>query len=549
MLKRLHIENYALIREMDLELHGGFVAITGETGAGKSILLGALSLLLGLRADLQVLRDKEKKCVVEAEWEVDGLGLEPLFEENDLDYDDQLLLRREIAPSGRSRAFANDTPVQLAFLKTLGEHLIDIHSQHQTLSLTDRHFQLDLLDQLSDDRSVLESYKARYREYAVLKRELEHLMERDRSMKQDMDYRQFQLGELEEARLDADEQSALEQEQELQNHLEGIKEAFQTVDQSCQAENGAMDLLRQSRSALSRVTPFCQEAQPLYERLDSVVIETDDILRELDRINQRLSFSPERLQQVNDRLDLIYRLLQKHGLQDESQLVTLRDQLREELSAAASSDEQIREVMEAVDKAFEKVQKAASALSAQREAAAHRLEQQILPTLGMVGMKNARLVAEVRPTAEYTPTGHDEAVFLFNANKGGGMRELSKVASGGELSRLMLAVKSLVTTRSLLPTIIFDEIDTGISGDISVAVGSIMQAMSQHLQVVAITHMPQIAAKAGQHLKVYKEDLDDTTASRIRDLAFEERVREVAVMLSSDPPTPAALQTAKELLQ
>lgn len=549
MLQSLHIENYALIRETDISFHDGFVAITGETGAGKSILLGALGLLLGQRADTQVLADKEHKCAVEATFNISALSLQPLFEQYDADYDDTLILRREILPSGKSRAFVNDSPANLQFLKELGQHIIDIHSQYQTLTLTTSAFQIQLLDTFTTD-SPLNNYQKSYQLYMSLKRELERLTAEETQNGKVLDYNRFLFDELTAAALVDGEQQALEEEAHLLEHTESIKEALGTAMSACDGDegDGALSRLSLARASLSHVATYHNEIELLYQRLDSSIIELQDILSEVASLDDKLQFSPERQSYVTDRLDLIYRLQKKHGVNTIAALLDIRRQLESQIQDAESLDDRIREVMEQVDRAFEQMQKAAEQLTAKRRKAGTLLEKSLLPVLGQLGMSSAQIVVQIDPSADYTPMGHDDVQLLFNANSGGTLRPLADVASGGELSRLMLAVKSVVTQRSLLPTIIFDEIDTGVSGDISVSVGNIMRLMAAHMQVIAITHLPQIAAKADQHLKVAKGIEADRTVSRIRELDTDERVNEIAVMLSSNPPTLAALQTARELM-
>ena len=550
MLKTLHIENYALIRQTDIAFDSGFVVITGETGAGKSILLGALGLLLGQRADTQVLADKEKKCVVEAVFDISGLGLEPLFARYDADYDDVLILRREILPSAKSRAFVNDSPASLQFLKELGEHILDIHSQYQTLTLKESAFQTQLLDTLATD-SPLSQYQSLYRQYAELKHELERLTAQEAENNKARDYNLFLFDELCAARLDVDEQQELEEEARLLEHAETIKEALASVVAMCDGQegDGVVSRLSASRSALSQVSAFHDGIESLHERLDSCLIEVQDILSEVASLDDRIQYSPERQAEVNERLDLIYRLEKKHGVDNVGALLDIQHDLDSRLQEADSLDDRIRSLMEEVDKVFARMQQSADKLTASRRKAGALLEKQLLPVLAQVGMASARIVADIAPAQDYGPMGHDMVRLLFNANQGGTPRPLGDVASGGELSRLMLAIKSLVTRRSLLPTIIFDEIDSGVSGDISVAVGGIMRHMAGHMQVIAISHLPQIAAKAGQHFKVSKAVEDNATISRIRQLSPDEHVTEIAVMLSSNPPTAAALQTARELIK
>ena len=549
MLQSLHIENYALIRETDITFGAGFVAITGETGAGKSIMLGALGLLLGQRADAAVLADDSRKCVVEAVFDIAGLGLEPLFADADVDYDDRLILRREILPSAKSRAFVNDTPVQLPFLRQLAPHIIDIHSQHQTLTLTDSHFRLSLLDTLSGGDPAAD-YRVAYTEYTSLKRDLEALTATEAQNRKEEDYLQFQYNELAEARLVADEQAALEQESQMLAHAEAVREAMAEASAAMDTDDGiaALALLRQAKGALSHIAAYHPTADELLQRLDSALIELDDINSELQSAAETISYSPERQQQVDDRLNLIYRLQKKHGVDSVDALIAIRDDLDRRLQSISTLDDRIHDLMEQVDRAYAAMTEAAAVLSAARREAGSHMALDILPTLHDLGMPEARFQVDIAEADTYGPMGHDTVLFLFNANRGTALRDLSKVASGGELSRLMLAIKSMLTTRSLLPTIVFDEIDTGVSGDIAGAVGRIMRRMAARMQVVAITHLPQIAASAAQHLKVYKENDADRTISRIRQLSPDERITEVATMLSADPPTAAALQTARELM-
>lgn len=550
MLQSLHIENYALIQHTDIDFAQGMTSITGETGAGKSILLGALGLLMGQRADSQVLQDKEKKCVVEALFHIQGLGLESFFADNDLDYSEELILRREIMPSAKSRAFVNDSPVALALLKELSSHLLDIHSQHETLTLGNSTFQTELLDTLGNCLPLRQQYSKQYREYIHLKHHLEELTNADTEARKEQDYLQFLFNELEEANLVADEQETLEQESALLGNAEDIKEALTTVLSLCDGdgEDTALSRINTSRHQLSRIASTHPDAASLSERMESSLIELKDILREVESFNDRVLFSPERQQEVDERLDLIYRLQKKHNVDTVEALISLRDELDSKLQRIANMDDEIRSAMEAVDKAFALVQQEAEKLTRQRQEAARRIEKEVLPLLDDLGMGEARLEARVEATSDYHANGCDQITFLFNANRGGELREIGKVASGGELSRLMLALKSLTARQSFLPTIIFDEIDTGISGNISSRMAAILSHMSANMQVIAITHLPQMAATASTHLKVYKQVEGNSTVSHIRALEMDERVHEIAVMLSSNPPTESAQNTARELL-
>ena len=560
MLTHLHIENYALIRESDISFGNGFVAITGETGAGKTILLGALGLLLGQRADTAVLADKDRKCIVEAQFDIAGLGLQPLFVEADVDYDDHLIIRREITPAGKSRAFVNDTPVQLPFLRSLGSRLVDIHSQHQTLTLADSAFRLRLLDALiprTSAPSPRDAYAAAYAEYTSLKRQLEELTATEAQNRRDADYLQFQFGELADARLVADEQESLEREAQILAHAEAVREglstAFRAIDDD--TDQSVLARMRQAKTALSHIAAYHPDAESLLARIDSSLIELDDIASELQSVADGVTYSPERQQLVDDRLALIYRLQKKHGVDSVEALIAVRDDLDARLQSISTLDSRIHELMEQVDAAFTRLQSEADLLTAARRKAGTLLAKDMLPLLHDLGMPEARFSVELSAQPTYGPAGHDAVAFLFNANRGGELRDVAKVASGGELSRLMLAVKAVLhpdkgsTAATGVQTMVFDEIDTGVSGDISVAVGRIMHRMAESMQVVAITHLPQIAARATQHLKVYKQSASDRTVSCIRELAPADRVTELAVMLSSDPPTQAALQTARELME
>ncbi len=550
MLVSLHIENYALIRESDIVFGSGFVTITGETGAGKSILLGALGLLLGQRADTAVLADKNRKCVVEAQFDIAALSLQPLFAEADIDYDDHLILRREISAAGKSRAFVNDTPVQLPFLKALAPHILDIHSQHQTLTLADSSFRFTLLDNLAAAvhmADAMPAYQGIYQEYIALKRSLEALTAEEAQNRREADFLQFQFDELAAARLVAGEQEPLEQEAQLLAHAETVREGLAAAatlldDDTPQA---ALARLRQTKSTLSHIAPYHPEAESLLSRLDSALIELDDINGTLSSLADTVSYSPERQQQVDERLALLYRLQKKHGVDSVEALIAIRDDLDARLQNISTLDVRIHELMEQVDGAFSALQLAADTLSEARRKAGALLAEKILPLLRELGMPEARFEIAISPAADYGPRGNDSVSFLFNANRGGEMRDLARVASGGELSRLMLAIKAVGVSHQ---TLVFDEIDSGVSGDISVAVGALMQRMARQTQVIAITHLPQIAARATQHFKVYKENDTERTVSHIRELNPDERLTEVAVMLSSEPPTPAALQTAKELM-
>lgn len=551
MLRTLYIENYALIRQSEITFDRGFVAITGETGAGKSIMLGALALLLGQRADSKTLYDQTHKCIVEANFDANRLNLKPLFDDNDVDYNDDgtVIVRREILPGGKSRAFVNDTPVPVAFLKQLGGALIDIHSQHATLLLGDSTFQTSLLDCLADDGRQLDEYRDAYRQYATLKRRLEELTEIEQQNRKDYDYNKFLFDELTQAALYDGQQEELEDESKLLANAENIKQALSEAVELCDGEDdSALLRLGSTKTLIGKVANCHKDLEQLFDRLDSTIIELRDIVSTLESLDDGITFSPERQQQVDEQLDIIYRLQKKHSVNTIGELLEIQNDLEKRLNEADNIDEQIKEAMELVDKAFNNLQQKADTLTRLRQKAAQDLEKQITPLLADLGLANATLRAKIDALPNYSPLGNNDIRLLFNANKGGELHELSKVASGGEMSRLMLAIKALTSRSRLLPTIIFDEIDSGISGDISVKVGRIMQRMAANMQVIAITHLPQIAARASQHYKVYKDDNDGKTASKIRLLTTEERRHEIAVMLSSEPPSQAALQTAAELM-
>ena len=549
MLQHLTIENYALIKSLDINFAKGFTTITGETGSGKSIILGALGLLLGQRADVQVLFEKDRKCVVEATFDIKGLDLMSFFDDNDLDYDDTLLLRREIQPSGKSRAFVNDTPASLQVMKELGVYILDIHSQHQTLTLKNSDFQLSLLDVMCSSQECKNNYKQEYNVYKKLKAELHTLEEQERKEKTDFDYHQFLFNELQQVQLQDGEQEQLEQEQTLLANAESIKSNLMAVIVACDdSDDAVVSRLQSCKSLLSKVAAYHSSIGELYNRFDSCLIELRDILSEIETIDSEIQYSPQRQEEVTQRLDAIYRLQTKHGVNTIAELLEVQNSLDDKLQMVSSLDGRIEEARKALSLSEKKLNALATQLTALRKEAGVLLQKQIQPILSDLGMKDAEFKVDISSTEGFMPTGCDEVAFMFNANKGGELREIGKVISGGELSRVMLAIKSLITSNSLLPTIIFDEIDTGVSGEISSKVGSIMKRMSATTQVFAITHLPQIAAKADSHLKVYKKVEADRTLSQMISLMGNDRVEEIAKMLSADKVTESALATARELM-
>lgn len=549
MLLQLSIENYALIQSLQISFSKGFTAITGETGAGKSIILGALGLLLGQRADTQVLSDKERKCIVEASFEISGLGLEKYFADNDLDYDDNLLIRREIAPSGKSRAFVNDTPVQLQILKEIGLKIIDIHSQHQTLTLANPDFQLQILDILSDNAEIRKQYASEYACRNALKHELSRLEEQLVLGRKEKDYNQFLFDELQNAGLVENEQEELEQELKLLSNAENIKEIFASVLQNADnQEDSILPRLQSVKTQLSRISSCSTEIEALYKRTESCIIELRDIVSEVEKLDSDIVYLPQRQQDISMRLDNIYRLQSKHSVNTITELLEIRKQLDEKLQTVSNLDQDIENQKKKLSESESVLRDLAGKITLSRKQAAAFLEKQLMSVLPNLGMKDARLTVGFGISETLLPTGLDEIAFLFSANRGGELREVGKVISGGELSRLMLAVKSLITRTKQLPTIIFDEIDTGVSGEISAKVARIMEEMSQTTQVMAITHLPQIAAKARNHMKVFKQTSDEKTHTSIMQLSENQRVEEIAKMLSSDNLTQSALATAKELM-
>ncbi|WP_321331100.1 DNA repair protein RecN [uncultured Bacteroides sp.] len=550
MLRSLFIQNYALIEKLDINFGTGFSVITGETGAGKSIILGAVGLLLGQRADVKVIRRGAPKCVIEARFDISAYGMEPFFEENELEYEDECILRRELHASGKSRAFINDTPVSLAQVKELGEQLIDVHSQHQNLLLNHEGFQLNVLDILAHDDKELDEYRNLYNQWKQLERELNELVACSARNKEDEDFVRFQLEQLEQANLSEDEQDALEQEAETLAHAEEIKAALYKVEQLLEAdEAGLLTAMKEGLTALLAIQKVYIPAENLAERMESSYIELKDIAQEVSVQNDKIEFNPIRLEEVNDRLNLIYSFQQKHRVQTVKELLKLIVEYRVKLDAIDSYDEQILELTARRDAIYNKVKKQAIVLTRQRSVAAREVEKQMAVRLVPLGMPNIRFQVEMGLKKEPGLMGEDTVSFLFSANKNGTLQNISSVASGGEIARVMLSVKAMIAGAVKLPTIVFDEIDTGVSGEIADRMADIMQEMGErNRQVISITHLPQIAARGVAHYKVYKQDNDTETNSHIRRLTDEERVEEIAQMLSGATLTEAALNNAKVLL-
>ena len=550
MLRSLYIQNYALIEKLDISFGAGFSVITGETGAGKSIILGAIGLLLGQRAEVKAIRQGASKCVIEARFDISAYGMEPFFEDNELEYEEECILRREVYASGKSRAFINDTPASLVQMKELGEQLIDVHSQHQNLLLNKEGFQLNVLDILSHNDEQLSVYQSLYREWKQTQQDLADLIARAEQNKADEDYIRFQLEQLEEANLSAGEQEELEQETDTLSHAEEIKAGLFRVGQLLTSdEGGLLAGLKESLNTMLGLQKVYSPATELAERLESTYIELKDVSQEVSSQEEDVEFNPERLEEVNDRLNLIYTLQQKHRVTTVEELLALTEEYAAKLAAITSYDERIGELTTLCDTLYNKVKKQAAVLTKARTGAAREVEKQMASRLVPLGMPNVRFQVEMGMRKEPGVHGEDTVNFLFSANKNGALQSISSVASGGEIARVMLSIKAMIAGAVKLPTIVFDEIDTGVSGEIADRMADIMQEMGeQDRQVISITHLPQIAARGCAHYKVYKKDSDTETNSHIRRLTDEERVEEIAHMLSGATLTEAALNNAKALL-
>lgn len=550
MLRSLYIQNYALIEQLDIDFISGFSVITGETGAGKSIILGAIGLLLGQRADVKAIRRGATKCIIEARFEIGAYGMQSIFSESGLDYEDECILRREVSASGKSRAFINDTPVSLAQMKELGEILIDIHSQHQNLLLNKEGFQLNVLDILAHNEAALATYGELYRSWKQAQQELEKLIALAEQNRADEDYIRFQLSQLEDAGLASGEQEELEQEADTLSHAEEIKAGLYRVSQAfASEENGLLPALKDCLNVVSGLQKVYQPASELADRLESSYIELKDLSHEVADREEEIEFNPSRLAEVNERLNLIYSLQQKHRVSTVEELLSLADDYASRLDAITSSDDKIEELRLQCDTLYEKVKEQAARLTVARTAAAGEVERQMAARLAPLGMPNVRFRAEIGRRKEPGVHGADTVNFLFSANKNGTLQNISSVASGGEIARVMLSVKAMIAGAVKLPTIIFDEIDTGVSGEIADRMADMMQEMgNQNRQVISITHLPQIAARGRAHYKVYKQDNETETNSHIRRLTEEERVEELAHMLSGATLTEAALNNARSLL-
>lgn len=550
MLESLHIKNYALINDSKMDFAAGFTIITGETGAGKSILLGALGLIVGNRADVNVLSNKDEKCVVEASFSLKNDGLKVVFQEHDVDFDQHCIIRREILPNGKSRAFVNDTPVQLSFLKTIGEQLIDIHSQHETLLLKDKNFQLDVVDAYAQTQAEKTHYQTAYKQHLQIQKEYHTFLENKQKSSQDLDYWTFQLEELSKAELKEGETQQLEEELERVTHGAEILQSFQkALFEISESEENILTRLIQVKYGLDKIAHMNDQYGEIAKRIQSVRIELEDLAREIEVSLNEIEVSPERQELIEERLDLIYSLQKKHQRASEVELLQLQAELQEKVDAVVFADEKENQLKKSLDKAWQEVEKWASRLSEKRSKAAPKLSEDIQKVVRLLGMENAICEILVADDAKFTIDGKDAIQFLFTANVGMAPQAIEKIASGGEISRYMLALKAILSGKKVLPTILFDEIDTGISGNIAHKVAQVLHRMANNMQIIAITHLPQMAGKGNVHLKVQKREENGRTVSFITPLNDEERVLELATMLSGEKVTEEAIQNARTLLQ
>ena len=559
MLKEIHIQNYALIDQLDLGINNGLTMITGETGAGKSILLGALGLVTGKRADLSAVRDTSSKCVVEAHFDISKLGLQELFVEEDLDYFDVTIIRREILPSGKSRSFINDTPVTLNVVTALGGQLVDIHSQHQTLQLATNQFQMETMNAFVNEQtkkekhsgsSLLIEYQSKLKEYRGLIKQLKSLKENQAALAKELDYNTFLLNEIEEAQLDGLNQEDLEQENEQLSNVETITEALGMLEHKLVSEeDGVIDRLRESNSNLKSIKSFSPKYQELSERLTSVLVELEDMASESERLKDQVEVDPERLEFINVKLASLDNLYRKHQMESVEELLQLRDDLADKVLSSQNIDGKIKKMEIQITNSTKELDQLATKLNELRNGHKKELENQITETVQQLGMKDAQFEVKINAAESYNTYGKDEIEFTFTANRGTPLLALDKAASGGELSRLMLAIKSLLSRCKQLPTIIFDEIDTGVSGSIAEKMAVIMKQMSAAMQVITITHLPQIASAGDDHLIVRKKNEGNRTVSTIDRLSENARVEEIAQMLSGGNISDAARENARILLQ
>ena len=550
MLQSLHIQNYALIENLDITFYPGFSVITGETGAGKSIILGALGLILGQRTDVKAIKQGAKRCVVEAVFDLSHFGLESFFENNGLDFDGECIVRREMTDSGKSRAFVNDTPVAAVLLKELSPYLIDIHSQHQNLLINQATFQLNVLDTVADNAELLRAYFNAYHIWKDADRALHDFQERLAREQSEFDFLSFQLHELSDARLQADEQQTLEEESLILENAETIKSELYTADAALSAEDsGTVARLHEALRHLSNLATVFPDTKALHERLDSAIIEIEDIAQEIASLQENFSFDPQRLDAVTDRLNLIYSLQKKYRVDTVSELIEKAQALQQQLDGLENSEETLAQLRQESQRALSAATQAAARLTETRQKAARRVESEMQERLRLLNMPNIRFEVALSAAPQLQESGADQVQFLFSANKNTPLQDLSLIASGGEIARVMLSLKAMLADSTSQSTVIFDEIDTGVSGQTAEQMARMMKAMSHNgRQVISITHLPQIAAHGEHHYKVYKEDHAETTATHIRQLSPDERVTEIAQLLSGTQLTEAALNNARELL-
>ncbi len=549
MLKQLSIKNYALIKESTIAFPKGFTVITGETGAGKSILLGALGLVLGNRAETDALYDKTKKCIVEGVFDISEYQLNAFFAENDIDFEKETSIRREISSEGKSRAFINDTPVNLSVLKSLSEKLIDVHSQHETLLINQSSFQFKIVDSFANTKTELVQFHEAFVEYAKNKKQLNELKERETQLKKELDYIQFQFKELDELSPVDEELAQLETDSETLENAESIKANLHVIFEALNGDNeSAVTKINSLKSIASQLTKYGDKYEELNKRINAAIAELKDIAEESADLNDKVIFDPEKLGIVNDRIDAYNKQLKKHGANSEAELLKLKEEFEEKINTIENFDEEVARLEKQLNTSLKKTTDLAKAISKKRNEALPNIEKGIKEMLEQLSMPNAIFKIELNEKSELDTNGLNTLKFLFSANKGNDFKELHKVASGGELSRLMLCIKAMVAKLTSLPAIIFDEIDTGVSGDVADKIGIILKAMGTDMQVISITHLPQIASKGDNHLFVYKDDSSDKTISKIKTISAEERVNEIAKMLSSGKPGEAALNNARELL-
>ncbi len=549
MITTLAIKNYALIEDIHVEFHDGLTIITGETGAGKSILLGAMALLLGKRADLASVKDASKKCVIEGEFSIESYRLDAVFEENDLDYDRHTIIRREILPSGKSRAFINDSPVSLSQLQTLGTRLVDIHSQHETLSLTSENFQLEVIDAMAGTYPLIEAYTRQHEAFIEVTEKISELVSnRDSSLKE-LDYNSFLLKELEELTLEKIDQQELEETYETLNNTELIQESLSKINQLLSQESfGTIESSKEARASLSKLRDFSGSYNELWERFNSVIIELEDIYEGVENLAANIEADPAKLNEVNEKLQILYKLQQKHGVNTVSELLEIRNNLKDHVVGVENLDERINVLNEELSILKKKTLELGKELHQKRKEILPNLGEKLELYLGGLGLPNARFQFNLKAVDSFRKNGLDTLELLFTANKGLPFGPLKKVASGGEMSRIMLAIKAVLAEYKELPTVIFDEIDSGVSGEIANKMAGIMEGMSRNLQLLSITHLPQIAAKGTNHIKVYKEDVNEVTQTRLKSLTIDERIVEIAQMIGGSNVTDAAIANAKELL-